>query len=302
MVRRNSSSTSSFGVSKREGHDSSAFYGSNLYSGITLTEIQEHNVNPVPDENIDRIFTHTSEKMEELPDNSVHLMITSPPYNVTKEYDQDLTLRDYLDLLKNVMTETYRVLINGGRACINIANVGRKPYIPLADHVSRLMADIGYNNRGEIIWDKAASAGGSCAWGSWMSASNPSLRDVHEYILIFSKGDLNRPKGENTISRDDFLEWTKSIWRMNTESAKKVKHPAPFPVELPHRLINLYSFKGDIIIDPFMGSGTTAVAALMSGRHFVGYDTDSNYVAVAEKRIADYLKSAAAKSASPSKP
>ena len=146
------------------------------------------------------------------------------------------------------------------------------------------------NKEPEIIWDKAASAGGSCAWGSWMSASNPSLRDVHEYILVFSKGDLKRPKGEDTIGRDDFLEWTKSIWRMGTESAKKVHHPAPFPVELPHRLINLYSFKGDVVLDPFMGSGTTAIAALKNGRHYVGYDTDPEYVAIAGKRISDYKK------------
>ena len=186
------------------------------------------------------------------------------------------------------MKETYRVLVNGGRACINIANVGRKPYIPLSDYISKLMSEIGFNYRGEIIWDKSASAGGSCAWGSWMSASNPSLRDVHEYILIFSKGDLARKKDaqkENTISRDDFLEWTKSIWRMNTESAKRVSHPAPFPVELPHRLINLYSFKGDIVLDPFMGSGTTAIAALQNGRSYIGYDVDEGYISVANHRI-----------------
>lgn len=288
MNKRKSTSTSSFGVSKREGHDASAFYESNIYNGIELTEIAGHTVNPVPEEYIDRIFAHTSERMTELPDSSVHLMITSPPYNVTKEYDRNLTLAEYLGLLENVMRETYRVLVNGGRACINIANIGRKPYIPLSDHVSRLMTDIGYNFRGEIIWDKAASAGGSCAWGSWMSASNPSLRDVHEYILVFSKGDLKRPKGEDTIGRDDFLEWTKSIWRMGTESAKKVHHPAPFPVELPHRLINLYSFKGDVVLDPFMGSGTTAIAALKNGRHYVGYDTDPEYVAIAGKRISGY--------------
>lgn len=223
--------------------------------------------------------------MVELPDRSVHLMITSPPYNVTKEYDQNLTLQQYLLLMEAVMRETYRVLVNGGRACINIANVGRKPYIPLSDYINRIMIDIGYNFRGEIIWDKGASAGGSCAWGSWKSASNPSLRDTHEYILVFSKGDLKRGKGVSTISSEDFMSWTKSVWKMNTESAKRVKHPAPFPLELPHRLINLYSFKGDVILDPFMGSGTTAVAAIRNNRNYIGYDISEEYIKIASDRI-----------------
>lgn len=287
MGKKKSSQTSSFGVSQRESHNSEQFYNSNLYASVKLNDVDEKIENSIPLDVLNNIYCHTSERMNELPDNSVHLMITSPPYNVTKEYDQNLTLESYLRLLRNVMQEVYRVLTNGGRACINIANVGRKPYIPLSDYVSKLMIEIGFNYRGEIIWDKSASAGGSCAWGSWMSASNPSLRDIHEYILVFSKGNLNRKKEgkESSISRDDFLEWTKSIWRMNTESAKRVSHPAPFPIELPHRLINLYSFKGDIVLDPFMGSGTTAIAAFQNGRSYIGYDTEEEYIKIANKRI-----------------
>lgn len=277
--------TSSFGVSARVGHNAEKFYNSNLYKEISLTEISESNENQINNEFINKIFAHTSEKMFELPDNSVHLMITSPPYNVTKEYDQNLTLSQYLQMLENVMKETYRVLVNGGRACVNVANLGRKPYIPLTDYVGRIMKQIGFNYRGQIIWDKSASSGGSCAWGSWQSAANPCLRDVHEYILIYSKGNLKRKKGEDTISKEDFLEWTKSIWKMNAESAKRVKHPAPFPEELPHRLINLYSFKNDIVLDPFMGSGTTAVAALNNNRKFVGYDISEEYIEIAQNRI-----------------
>lgn len=282
---RTRTKTSSFGVSKREGHNADQFYNSKMYNGVSIKTTTNTCVNKIPQKYIDRLFCHTSEAMSEIPDNSVHLMVTSPPYNVTKAYDQNLTLNEYLQLLSSVMIETYRVLINGGRACINIANVGRKPYIPLSDYVSKIMIDIGFNYRGEIIWDKAASAGGSCAWGSWQSASNPSLRDVHEYILIFSKGSLSREKGEDTISKEDFLEWTKSIWKMKTESAKRVKHPAPFPLELPHRLINLYSFKEDIILDPFIGSGTTAIAALKNGRHYIGYDISKEYIKIANSRI-----------------
>lgn len=277
--------TSSFGVSKRENHNAQKFYQSNLYDGITIREVSDKSINIVPDDIVDKIHQHSSEHMTELPDNSVHLMITSPPYNVTKEYDQNLTLKEYLLLIENVMKETYRVLVDGGRACINIANVGRKPYIPMTTYITEIMTSIGYNNRGQIIWNKAASAGGSCAWGSWQSARNPILRDIHEYILVFSKGSMSRKKGVDTICRNDFMEWTKSIWTMNTESAKRVKHPAPFPEELPHRLINLYSFKDDIVLDPFIGSGTTAVSALKNNRHFVGYEISEEYKLTAEQRI-----------------
>ncbi len=279
--------TSSFGVSARVGHNADKFYQSNLYQGIQLIDAKDKNENLLNDDIVNRIYGHSSENMKELPDNSIHLMITSPPYNVTKEYDQNLTLQDYLQLLDNVMKETYRVLVNGGRACVNVANLGRKPYIPLTDYVGRIMSEIGFNYRGQIIWDKAASSGGSCAWGSWQSAANPILRDVHEYILVFSKGSMSRKKGKDTIKKEDFLDWTKRIWKMNAESARRVNHPAPFPEELPHRLINLYSFENDIVLDPFMGSGTTAVAAMKNKRRFVGYDVSEEYIKIANNRIAN---------------
>lgn len=279
--------TSSFGVSARVGQNADKFYQSNLYQGIQLIEAKDKTENHLSDDIVNKIYAHSSEDMKELPDNSIHLMITSPPYNVTKEYDQNLTLQDYLQLLDNVMRETYRVLVDGGRACVNVANLGRKPYIPLTDYVGRIMADIGYNYRGQIIWDKAASSGGSCAWGSWQSAANPILRDVHEYILVFNKGSMSRKKGKDTIKKEDFLDWTKSIWKMNAESARRVNHPAPFPEELPHRLINLYSFEGDVVLDPFMGSGTTAVVALKNKRRFVGYDISEEYIKIANNRIAN---------------
>ena len=292
----NGTKTSAFGTNGRENHDATKFYKSRLYEGIKVEKVVSKDENALPQEIINEIICGSAENMKVLPDNSIHLMITSPPYNVTKEYDEDLSLKEYLTMLKNVFSETYRVLVNGGRACINVANLGRKPYIPLSDYISQIMIEIGYNMRGEIIWNKAASAGSSTAWGSWQSASNPTLRDIHEYILVFSKGDYKRglKKEEkeykkNTISRDNFMEWTKSIWAMNTESAKKVGHPAPFPVELPRRLIELYSFTNDIILDPFMGSGTTAVAALRLERNFVGYDVSEEYVELAKKRISTYL-------------
>ncbi|HLF20722.1 MAG TPA: site-specific DNA-methyltransferase [Bacteroidota bacterium] len=230
--------------------------------------------------------------MEELPDNCVHLMITSPPYNVSKEYDEDFTLNEYRNFLKRVWGEVYRVLSAGGRACINVANVGRKPYIPLHSYVIEDMLDIGFTMRGEIIWNKGGSAGTSTAWGSWQSATNPTLRDVHEYILVFSKETFSRngTSRKSTISRKEFLDFTKSIWTFPTESARRVGHPAPFPVELPRRLIQLYSFKEDVVLDPFVGSGSTCVAAAECGRRFVAYEKNEAYATNARKRVSDALK------------
>ena len=288
------SKTSRFGTTPRVSHDSSEYYNSRLYSELGEDGNDAHPIkdNPFPVEYENKIILGTSENMKEIPGNSLHLMVTSPPYNVSKEYDTDLSLKDYLQLLRNVFTETHRVLVHGGRACVNVANLGRRPYIPLSDHISRMMIEIGFKMRGEIIWAKGAGAGVSMAWGSWQSASNPVLRDTHEYILVFSKGAFERKKEdrENTITKEQFMEWTKSVWTMNPESAKKVKHPAPFPVELPYRLIQLYTFKGDVVLDPFMGSGSTAIAALKSERKYVGYDVDPEYVKTAEGRIASFTR------------
>lgn len=283
--------TSAFGTKGRVAHDSSKFYNSKLYK-----EIKNNNsdiiVNEFPNELLNTIIASSCENMKDIPNNSLHLMITSPPYNVSKEYDNDLSLNEYLNLLKNCFTETYRVLVDGGRACINIANIGRKPYIPLSDYVSKIMIEIGFNMRGEIIWNKSAGAGISTAWGSFQSASNPILRDVHEYILIFSKGNYKRERNKeekelrkDNITKEEFIEWTKSVWTMNTESAKRIGHPAPFPEELPNRLIKLFSFTNDIVIDPFMGSGTTAIAAIKNNRNFVGYEINEEYINLANNRI-----------------
>jgi site-specific DNA-methyltransferase (adenine-specific) len=279
--------TSTFGTKGRINHDSSKFYDSKLYSELDRKKIVDKTTNTFPEEIENKIILGSAENMKEIPNNSVQLMITSPPYNVSKEYDEDLSLKQYLKLLENSFKETYRVLVNGGRACINVANLGRKPYIPLSDYISKIMSDIGFNMRGEIIWNKAASASPSTAWGSWMSASNLTLRDIHEYILIFSKGDykLELKGRKNTILKEQFIEWTKSIWTMNAESARRIGHPAPFPEELPYRLIQLYSYQDDVILDPFMGSGTTAVSALKSGRKYVGYDISQDYIDLANKRI-----------------
>ena len=284
--------TSAFGSPGRVSHDSTAFYNSRLYKGLIAEKKVQYVENAVPPEVLDTILCKSSENMEEVPDSSVHLMVTSPPYNVGKEYDEDFTLKEYLLFLKSVFKEVYRVLVPGGRVCINVANLGRKPYIPLHAYIADDMIDLGYFMRGEIIWNKASSASPSTAWGSWLSASNPTLRDVHEYILVFSKETYKRnllEKRENTITKEEFLEVTKSVWDFPAVSAKQVGHPAPFPVELPYRCIQLYTFENEVVLDPFMGSGQTALAALETGRHYIGYETDQEYVQLAENRIKDRI-------------
>ena len=276
-------STSRFGTGKRESHDATEFYTRRL-SEVTFST--DRTVNEVPARVRNRVFVHTAEHMGELPDDSVALMVTSPPYHVGKDYDSDASYGEFLGLLRRVFTETHRVLEPGGRAAIKVANLGRRPYVPLSHHVTAIMDDLGFHMRGEIIWRKAAGASGSCAFGSWRSAANPVLRDVHEYVLVFSKGRMDRArKGDSTVGRDEFLRDTLSIWDITAESARRVGHPAPFPVELPRRLIELYTYRGDVVLDPFLGSGSTAIAAVQAERLFVGYELDAGYARLARRRV-----------------
>ena len=290
--KRAKTSTSSFGVSKREGHDSSKYYDSKMYDEM-VTHRDVGTANSLPAEFENQIICGDSRNIP-LPDNCVHLVVTSPPYNASKEYDENLSLGEYLSLLRDVFSECYRVLTPGGRMVVNVANLGRKPYIPLTSHVNLIMHELGFLHRGEVIWDKSASAGSSCAWGSFQSASNPCLRDIHEYLLMYSKGDYKLPRTKkeretgriDTIEKEDFIQQTKSIWAFSTESARRVNHPAPFPVELPKRCIEMFTFAGDVVLDPFLGSGTTAVAAKQAGRTFIGIDLSADYCEIAENRLA----------------
>jgi len=290
--------SSSFGSGGRSGHDASQFYKSRLYTeleaanGKAIIAVSDHMEIALAPDQLNRIYCASAQKMSELPDGCIHLMVTSPPYNAGKDYDEDLSLDEYLSFLRSIWAETLRVLVPGGRACINVANLGRKPYLPLNKYITTDMLGLGFSMRGEVIWDKGASAAASTAWGSWKSASNPTLRDVHEYILVFSKGDFKRKPladRQSTISRDEFLEYTKSVWSFPAESARKVGHPAPFPVELPYRLIQLYTFSDEVVLDPFMGSGQTAIAALKVGRKYVGYELNPDYIKLAESRISNCI-------------
>lgn len=239
-------------------------------------------------------------------DHSVALLVTSPPYFTGKEYETDVAAGhvpssyvEYLEMLHGVLAASLPKLEPGGRMAINVANLGRKPYRSLSsDLMSILQDDLGMLLRGEIIWQKAKGASGSCAWGSFRSPQNPVLRDVTERVIVASKGRFDRAikrpvrqeRGlphESTIETDEFLEATLDVWELPSASATRVGHPAPFPVGLPRRLIELYTYKGDLVLDPFIGSGTTAVAAVESGRHYVGFDTEPAYIELASKRIAE---------------
>jgi site-specific DNA-methyltransferase (adenine-specific) len=282
--------TSSFGASRREGHDSSAFYERNLYSAFFREPAPAKDLfteSPNLDGWVDMVYQQSSAKMDNIPDNSIGLAFTSPPYNVGKDYDDDMGLNEYLQLICDVGMEVFRVLKPGGRYVVNIANLGRKPYIPLNSFFYRLHAEeIGFLPMGEIIWQKARGASGSCAWGSWRSAKAPRLRDLHEYLLVFAKQSYSRPdKGQSTINSDEFMAATLSIWEIPPESAKRVGHPAPFPLELAKRVIQLYSYADDVVLDPFLGSGTTCVAAKQLGRRYVGFDISEDYCNLANARL-----------------
>lgn len=285
--------TTSFGTTPRESHDASSYYGRRLFGSVPM-QTSSCVITQAPPEVVEHFYCQSSESMHQIPDGSVGLVVTSPPYCVGKEYDDDLTLHEYLELLRNVFTECYRILEPGGRTCINIANIGRKPYIPLTAHVNQIMERIGFAMRGEIIWVKGKTPNQSCAWGSWRSASNPSLRDAHEYILVHCKPREHKDlaqrfargrKGESRITSEEFMAWTGSVWEIQPESAKRVGHPAPFPLELPRRCIKLFSYVDDLVVDPFCGAGTTCAAALQLGRPWIGYDIEQSYIDLAMRRM-----------------
>lgn len=292
-------STSNFGVSRRENHDSSAFY--ERFPDPELSDDTEVCPCPVADS----LIHGDSRDMSAVPSKSVALVTSSPAYFSGKQYEEALgtghvpaTYVQYLEQLTEVFAECHRVLEPGGRIAINVANLGRKPYRSLsADIIGILQDDLGFLLRGEIIWQKGAGATGSCAWGSFMKPSNPVLRDLTERVIVASKGRLDRAPDqktrarlglpcEATISKEDFMAYTLDVWQIPPESATRVGHPAPFPVALPLRLIELYTYRDDVVLDPFMGSGTTAVACIETGRHYVGYDADASYVELALERAA----------------
>jgi len=291
--------TSRFGSGNRESHDASIFY-----ERFRPPEISDDDT-VHPAQPVDESFIcGDARQMSAIANNSVALVVTSPPYFAGKQYEEELgsagvpaSYLEYLEMLTAVFAECVRVLEPGGRIAVNVANLGRRPYRSLsADVIGILERDLGLLLRGEIIWRKAEGAGGSCAWGSYRRAGNPVLRDLTERIIVASKGRFDRARSvqrraaeglpyESTLPTDDFLQLTLDVWDVPPESARRIGHPAPFPVELPEQLIRLYSYRNDLVLDPFMGSGSTLVAAARLDRRYVGYDLDPGYVELAHRRV-----------------
>ena len=304
MKERRKTTTSNFGVSTRESHDSTPFY--ERFRAPVISD--DHDV-PQPSPVAEPFVHGDARHMDCVTDGSVALVVTSPPYFAGKQYEEELeregipaSYLEYLEMLTDVFAECVRKLEPGGRIAVNVANLGRKPYRSLSADVIRILEhDLGMLLRGELIWQKAAGATGSCAWGSFRSAANPVLRDISERVIVASKGRFDRARSvkqraaeglphESTLMTEDFMAMTLDIWSIPPESARRVGHPAPFPVELPEQLISLYTFKDDLVLDPFMGSGSALVAAARLGRRYIGYDLDDSYVEIARRRVQEALK------------
>lgn len=245
------------------------------------------------------IYNADSRDLRFLPDRSIQLVVTSPPYNLGKDYGtarDDATYQAYLDWVAGWAREVQRVLEPGGRLCLNIPidinlsfaeggrqRTGKRPV--LADFTQLLVSGLGFVYNTTILWLER-NVSKRTAWGSWLSASDPWVNTAAEAILVLSHGQrVRNGKGKTSdVERDEFMEWTLGIWEFSGQNPTQYGHPAPFPEELPRRLIKLFSFREDVVLDPFLGSGTTCLVAKTLGRRCVGVDINPQYCEVAGNR------------------
>jgi len=230
-----------------------------------------------------KVYLYKADYLEvDLPESSIDLVVTSPPYNVGIEYDTYEDTKEYIDYLNFAeawLKKTYDLLKDDGRICINIPldNKKKNENEPIyADYIN-IAKKIGYKYHTSIIWNKN-HVSKRTAWGSWMCASSPSVTAPVEMIVVLYKKRWKKDKnGESDISKQEFIDWTCGLWSFSYHASKKHIHPAAFPIDLPLRCIKLFSFVGDVILDPFAGSGTTLVAAIKLKRVAIGVEISDSY-------------------------
>ena len=232
-----------------------------------------------------------------MPDDYLDLTITSPPYNVDlgnnkynkNSYDlykDNKDHREYLCWLKTVFEQVYKKTTSGGRCVINIGD-GQNGRVPTHSDVLQLMVEIGWLPMSTILWEKGETSNRT-AWGSFVSPSAPSFPRSFEFILVFSKDNFKLiKKGETDLTNEEFIKWSNATWKMPTAKSSKVKHPAPFPIDLPFRCIKMLSWVNAVVYDPFMGSGSTAIAAKLLNRRFIGSELSKDYFLLSLERLGE---------------
>jgi DNA modification methylase len=252
--------------------------------------------------------------LRKLPSESVHLAITSPPYNVGLDYDghhDSMPYEEYLEWLTPVWRQLFRVLLPGGRFALNVCPTSIKDFKPVHYDMARQLRDIGFMMRTEIIWYKQTIRRRT-AWGSFKSPSNPHILPSWEYVLVFSKGSWTLPgdRRKADITSKDFIKFSDGFWQISPETVGRQPflkslypprrgqkqpraregHPAPFPEELIRRLIKFYTYRGNVVLDPFGGTGTVAKVARDTRRHFIHIDTSKKYCRIAEQRLSQLTR------------
>lgn len=237
-----------------------------------------------------RLINNDILKTTTIPNNYIDLIVTSPPYNLDIDYasyNDGLEYKDYLQLCGNWFKRLFDLTKSDGRFCLNIPlDKSKGGYQSVGADLTIMAKKAGWKYKTSIIWNEGNISKGS-AWGSWLSASAPHIIAPVELIVVFYKESWKKTSGSriSTITPEEFKEWTRGVWTFKGESKRKIGHPAPFPVELPYRCIKLLSYEGDVVLDPFMGSGSTMVAAQLTNRKGIGVDIEPNYCEIAKKRI-----------------
>lgn len=221
---------------------------------------------------------------------SIDLIVTSPPYNLNIDYkscNDAQPYEEYLKFTKTWLKRCLKWLKNDGRMCLNIPlDKNKGGHQSVGPDIIEIAKKVGFKYHSTVIWNEGNISKNS-AWGSWMSASCPYVIAPVELIVLLYKGEWKKQSGskQSDITRNEFISWTNGVWIFKGESKRKIGHPAPFPVELPRRCIKLFSYVGDTVLDPFMGSGSTVIAAKQNNRHGIGIDFEIDYCQLAMERI-----------------